>query len=120
MIMAVLNPLCCCLSFGNNAEVTTPIAADHSCCAAGAQQDDSSQPSPKEDCPHQMASDWEAIVNTDISTQAVHFVALLDYTTDLLDIATLQNSHAWDSNERLANTTIEKWIHTQTDCVRLL
>ena len=118
IILAVLNPLCCCLSFAEAAEPAKPME-DHGCCADENAQNDANTHGAK-DCPHKMLLNEDARIAQDQSVQAPHFVAQADQVIALLDLSTLQNSHAKELPDHLLSAVIDSWIHTQTDCVRLL
>ncbi|MDA0349925.1 MAG: hypothetical protein O3C20_21265 [Verrucomicrobia bacterium] len=116
IILAVLNPLCCCITFAETLESTNSIQ-DHGCCP-GDQQEAEGQKST--DCQHKSLSNEDARIAEDQSNFVTHFVAQTDKVIEVLNLASLQNSHARILPNHIPTVVRDAWIHTQTDCVRLL
>ncbi|MCZ6675345.1 MAG: hypothetical protein O7C75_20640 [Verrucomicrobia bacterium] len=106
------------MSFVEAAEPAQPMD-DHACCADENAQNEADTHGAK-DCPHKILLDEDARIAQDQGVQVPHSVAQADQVIALLDVSTLQNFHAREMPDHLSSAVIDSWIHTQTDCVRLL
>jgi hypothetical protein len=116
IILAILNPLCCCITFAEALDSAAPTE-NHGCCP-GDQKEAEGQKNT--DCPHKSVSNEDARIAEDQSNFATHFVAQTDKVIEVLNLASLQNSHARILPNHIPIVVRDAWIHTQTDCVRLL
>ena len=118
LIVAVLNPLCCCLSAAEGAGQPIP-AQDHACCPGETEQNQSNHQNPA-DCPHKMLADNDAFIAPDTNLQAAPFVAHSEQMFEVFDVGSQYASQSATAIRPSIAAYIVPWIRTQTDCVRLL
>jgi hypothetical protein len=118
LIVAVLNPLCCCLTSAQTNQQAN-LNEEHACCPGDTDQNQSHSQTPS-DCPHKMLSDKDAVISQDHSFQPASFVASVDHLIAVVDYIGLHTSQSALVPHLIEKTYIVPWIRSQTDCVRLL
>ncbi len=118
LVIAVLNPLCCCLSSAEASQQSIP-AQEHACCPGDSEQNQTDQQDPA-NCPHKILTDKDALIATDNSSHTASGVVQADQISEAIRVDSLYARQSIASIRLLATAQIQAWIRTQTDCVRLL
>lgn len=119
MILAVLNPLCCCLTFVNGIDSPVDDTNSHDCCA-GESESKPAKGHGAQDCPHKMLLDEDARIAQDQHSPSLSTPSSIDQVVEVLDLATLRNNPQPVKVSYLSAAVVDFWIRTQTNCVRLL
>ena len=121
IIMAILNPLCCCFAFGEGHQVDMPMKADHSCCTSESQAPDSAnQEQDAMNCEHEQARDSVITANAHISIPFASLLVQSDFFQEAQSLDILQASLEAPPRSYEATQSVPRWVGIQTDCVRRL
>lgn len=121
LVLAVLNPLCCCLASVGDQTVETPMKADHSCCTTQSNSPESTdeQPDPS-NCEHEENRDTAITANAHVSLPFVSLVAQSDLFHEAYDLKVYRESTGTYQWSYEAQQSVPRWVGIQTDCVRRL
>ncbi len=121
VILAVLNPFCCCWTFADSTEAKSAEAVDQACCAAESKSPKSPKPGhDPANCEHQAIKDSVVKANTTISLPDVPIIPASSLFKESEDLKSFQSSLKTFESRGTSEPFIEKWISVQTDCVRRL
>ncbi|QXD23886.1 hypothetical protein F7C95_18530 [Opitutia bacterium ISCC 51] len=119
IIMAILNPLCCCFAFGEGHQVDMPMKADHSCCTSESQAPGSAnQEQDAMNC--EQARDSVITANAHISIPFASLLVQSDFFKEAQSLDILQTSLEAPPRNYEATQSVPRWVGIQTDCVRRL
>ena len=120
--MAILNPLCCCIAFGEGHSVEKAMKADHSCCTSESQApDNTAEEQDAMNCEHEQTQDSAVTANAHVSIPFTSLVAQSnDLYQDALDLRYLKPSTGVFHRSYEATQSVPRWVGIQTDCVRRL
>lgn len=117
IILAVLNPMCCCFGFTDGPTAKGVETSAHDCCATS--EDREATDRGNQDCPHKMLADEEVLLNQE-SNQPIGPYAAIIATGDSSFPASYSLVKALGSRaspeEHLILLSL---LRSQTDCVRL-
>jgi hypothetical protein len=121
IIMAILNPLCCCFAFGEGHQVDKPMKADHSCCTSESQAPDgTNQEKDAMNCEHEQARDSVITANAHISIPFASLLVQSDFFQEAQSFDILQTSLEAPPRSYETTQSVPRWVGIQTDCVRRL
>ena len=121
IMMAILNPLCCCFAFGEGHQVDMPMKADHSCCTSESQAPDSeNQEQDAMNCEHEQARDSIITANAHISIPFASLLVQSDFFQEAYSFDILQASLGAPISTYEVTQSVPNWVGIQTNCVRRL
>jgi|GEM_PF-3655311 len=121
IMLAVLNPLCCCWSKTQASEEVTSMQTDHSCCNPQSDSEESDdQENSQANCGHEDVKDSTLTAATSISVPSIQVAHQLDMFQEPYDLKYLRRSMASFEKDFKASQSIQRWVGVQTDCVRRL
>jgi hypothetical protein len=120
LVLAVMNPLCCCWVYGQDAEAGTAMKADHSCCNSQSNTDSSDESQNPSGCEHEAYKESALATSSITALPDLSFTALSDLFESPQSIKYLRQSTAPSHVFVQVNTSVPRWVGIQTDCVRRL
>lgn len=117
IMLAVLNPLCCCFGFADGSSNKSVEANKHACCTSSEEREATDRGN--SDCPHKMLADDEALLSQEssqtIGTSTAVIAAADSFSPASSSFAKISRSRA-GPEEHLILLSL---LRSQTDCVRL-
>ena len=122
LILAVLNPLCCCFAFSQGHAVDNkPMAADHACCSTSSEApEQNDEQKDASNCEHEDARESVIPANAHISLPFVLLAAQTPFIGESLDSEYRFSPIATSNRTLEAKQSVPRWVGIQTDCVRRL
>ncbi len=121
IILAVLNPLCCCWTFAESEVADTAKKQDHACCNSESDSKDSKgEDKQAANCEHEEVKNSAITSSSTIVVPEIPLVPYLDFYKEPHDFKYLRNSMESFEKSYKANQSISRWVGVQTDCVRRL
>ena len=121
IIMAILNPLCCCFAFGEGHQVDKSIQADHACCNSESQAPETAEDDQDAmNCEHEQARDSVITANVHVTIPFATLVAQNDLFQEAPAFDFLHTSRGALQRSYEAQQSVPRWVGIQTDCVRRL
>jgi len=121
IILAVLNPLCCCFTFADEQKAEDMVAKNHACCNEESESTASQNPSHNPDeCSHEALKASVHAADTLVAPQNLPTFSYLDQAIDTKLLIHGNYSAAIAANMPVLAVSVPSWVGIQVDCVRRL
>lgn len=119
IIAAVLNPLCCCWTYGEAGSAESQQPDPHACCNSESDTNKSSESNHDQaNCEHEEVKESAITANATISLPDIPLVPHADLYRESHDMQYLRSSMESFEKSLNAQLSVPRWVGVQTDCVR--